>query len=360
MMVNKPEDRPKVIVLSVLIVFCILYFFVMILPRLLHAGSQAPHPNQAAGTTPPPTPAVSAAPVPAGGPATGSPMTLAQRQIGSDADTDPSGGPYPSPTRDPFRPPTPPPSAMQPPVLQPPHATQVADVRPIKPAVLPSISLPPLGGPDSSSPKGPGGPAASAAPAPLPEVALKGVIPGNPAVAVLQMGTETLHKYPGELLAPDLRLSRVTDEGVVLKHGKQSITLDVGHSTKDASTSVPSENGITTVDEGSSAPAKQPSAKTSGPVTAKASSKRTVKVAHKPASREVASSLPSPRKPASKSPKHIVFYRAPRRKHYAFYIYRHGHFVRYRPSYGRHILYVRRHGRFVRYHLRHRRHPGAA
>src|SRR5512143_571881 len=98
-LVSRPEDRPKVVILSVLIVAFLAYFALVVLPQLRGGSKPAQTASTAPTTSAPPaatTPTATAA-APVAAPSADAAQALAQ--------LDDPGGPIPPPARDPFRPP---------------------------------------------------------------------------------------------------------------------------------------------------------------------------------------------------------------------------------------------------------------
>lgn len=338
-MVNRPEDRPKVIALSIAIAFLILYFFFSVVPKVLESGkTQAPAPVTSAphaDATPPATPV--------GSISTGTPVAMATGATGAgrspslDAEANTTGGSFPAAPRDPF----------QPPVPTEPAGAPRSGVAPVKPAsfhaasIIPTTPLPNIGASISGAGTEPLK-VMPAPPPPLPDVTLKGVMPGNPAVAVLAVAGQTLSLQEGEEMSPGVRITHIAEAGVVLQQGKNRFILEVGHTLKSggpasgsglASTPLPAGFGITQ---------SSPKSTAEKPATT-------------PNVEEVASSTPSSETRGDNPPPHPV-HRHFRRHRMALYIRWRGHFVRYHPGeHPHHALYVRRHGHFMRYHRRHHR-----
>jgi hypothetical protein len=68
-----------------------------------------------------------------------------------------------------------------------------------------------------------------AVPLPLPSVELKGVILGDPAIAVLSVNGEVLQLQVGETIAAGLKLAAISDAGISIQDGKKRISVTLGH-----------------------------------------------------------------------------------------------------------------------------------
>jgi hypothetical protein len=69
----------------------------------------------------------------------------------------------------------------------------------------------------------------------LPAVELKGVIAGEPPLAIVAVGGETFVKREGEFVGGGMAVAKITEAGVVFKQGKRNILVNVGHSTQPSS-----------------------------------------------------------------------------------------------------------------------------
>ncbi len=206
------SERRAAIVLGTVIVAVLILGVWLWLPRL-RGGGETGSPAPSAAVTPAPGPA--APPAPASGDA-----ALAERPIDLGAyDRDTPAGPA---GRDPF---TPPLAAR---TAQP---TRVAYPvrRPLTPAPRRTNDLAPLlpGGDLAVRPAGVPAP-------PEPPIELKGVIPGDPAIAVVNIGGEVHYKQEGDSLGAGLRIARITEAGAVIQRAGRNVVLDVGHTLPQA------------------------------------------------------------------------------------------------------------------------------
>jgi hypothetical protein len=87
-------------------------------------------------------------------------------------------------------------------------------------------SFPPL--PAFGSSSQPPAAVAVVPPPPEPEIQVVGVIHGDPSVATLQVAGRIVLARPGDLLAKGYRLMAVDQEGVVIRHEHERVTLRVG------------------------------------------------------------------------------------------------------------------------------------
>jgi hypothetical protein len=214
-MVYRPEDRKKLIVLGLASVACVIYAIVFFLMRRGEIGTVAP------GAT---THRVVTASLP-GTAASGSAVPASPTPAPDSDATDQDTRAALTPTRDPFRPPvnegranplagTTSPSSARPPVLRPsilPMTTR-PQVAPVTPP--PANGLPPF----------------AIAPATQPAIELKGVILGKPAIAVLSVDGQTFYSKVKDRLPAGMRLTQITETGVLIRTGARTIMLDVGHS----------------------------------------------------------------------------------------------------------------------------------
>lgn len=103
------------------------------------------------------------------------------------------------------------------------------------PPPTPPASQPaPAAKPAASAPNGAGGAAGGGAVAPpaapaLPSIELKGVILGEPAIAVLSVNGEVVQRQMGDQIASGLKLIKIAETGIVLQEGKNQIHVMVGH-----------------------------------------------------------------------------------------------------------------------------------
>ena len=207
------QDRPKVVILTVAIVAMVAVAVARLYPLLSGGGAATPAPaassqptSTQAGARLSPEEALEAR------------QTMLEQLEASDTPRGPAG-------RDPFRPP---PGAVS-------TAQAVARQAPTPPVERSR----PVGGLPSGEyqPPSPAFPDLASRPAPvalppLPQVTVRGVISGDPAVAILTIGQQTFHKMEGEPLGGGLVLARITDYGVVIKYGKRNYPVDVGHSVQ--------------------------------------------------------------------------------------------------------------------------------
>ncbi len=207
-MTYRPEDRNKLIVLGAAVVLVLLYGAIFVLP---HLGEKP-----AASTAQPAAAAATVASNPSTAAANGSaPAAPGAVTAFSDEDTNVS----PVAARDPFKPPVP--------KIVPGQAQKAAAAKsrpvPPGPSILPVAARPQ---PTTASmiPTAPVAP-----PPPQPVIELKGVILGNPAIAVLDVQGQVYHSKVGDRLPNGLLLARITEAGILLKSGPRRIMLEVGH-----------------------------------------------------------------------------------------------------------------------------------
>lgn len=222
-MAIRPEDQSKILLLSVAIVALTGYFIVAVLPRLIHRDGDIPLVTREAGYSAARSSSASAGQVP--GASVGE--FPSQSPL---ADLDIENSPPGPATRDPFRPPAPvmlaktealrapPPRVTPPPTLW-------REQAPLN--TLPLLRDPsrPLLGHGSLAP-------AEIGPPPVPLVQLKGVILGNPTIAVMSIEGQTFYKQAGERIAAGWRVASISEAGIVLKGPRESLALGVGHSTE--------------------------------------------------------------------------------------------------------------------------------
>jgi hypothetical protein len=233
-LVNRPEDRLKVIALCVAIAVVLIYTGVTVVPRLMRSPQAAP--------ATPSMPGAEAGGGLAGGtqpPADSDQDRIAGIREMNQADIDVESGTPPAATRDPFKPPVP--TAVAPPPGTPratgPTAPGTTGQRGGARAAQ-NFVLPP--GPGPTYTQFPGGTlVAPVAPPPTPLIELKGVIPGEPAIAVMTVDGRTVHRQEGERLEGGLVVAKITETGVVLKQGRKNYSLDVGQSVKPAPAPAP-------------------------------------------------------------------------------------------------------------------------
>jgi hypothetical protein len=209
-MAIKPEDKPKVIGLIAGLVGVLAYVLIALVPKLM-AGNQS---NQHADAPPPALTAASATSI-----------TTAQAPAGdaSAAVPDDDNLGVPPPPRDSF---APPPSVAKAPNAPPPALGQ----KPGAPAVAtaePGGGLMPIG-----MPVGPGGPPTPGTPAPakppLPPIELKGVILGDPAIAVISINGEVVQRQVGDTIFGDLKLAKIADVGITVVEANKYTKITVG------------------------------------------------------------------------------------------------------------------------------------
>ncbi len=69
---------------------------------------------------------------------------------------------------------------------------------------------------------------------PTPTVELKGVIPGDPSLAIVNIDGQLFYKYIGESVGDGWAISRITEAGILLRQGQSTLDLQVGHTVKPA------------------------------------------------------------------------------------------------------------------------------
>ena len=207
----KPEDRPKLIGVGIALLAVVIYLVFGVFPKLLGAKSPdaLPAASQTAALTD--TPQVSAgsqAPTVTGAPASASPLT-----DGSDLEK----GDIPIAKRDSFKPPVA--GAATTPFGAPP--TLQASKPSVGPVVQPAMIFPggPVGGPIGAAPIQP----------PQLNVELKGVILGEPSIAVLSVNGEVSERLEGDHLGGALVLKRISEGGVTIQDRNKSFPVTVGH-----------------------------------------------------------------------------------------------------------------------------------
>jgi len=202
-MAIKPEDKPKLIGLVVALLGVVAYVLIFLVPRITATATPAPK------VDPPPPLAAASATAPAGAPAVQGEASAAL----PDEDTAPIPAP---PGRDSF---TPPPASSHAP-------TPVNPMASAKLPNAPSVAVP-------GSPAGPGiAPAlivGPPVPPPLPPIELKGVILGDPAVAVISVNGEVVQRQVGEVITGSLKLAKIAEAGITVFDGKHWVPVTVGH-----------------------------------------------------------------------------------------------------------------------------------
>lgn len=100
---------------------------------------------------------------------------------------------------------------------------------------------------------------------PLPLITLKGIVTGNPVIAIIETAGQTQYHQLGDSLAPGVKIGRISERAIVVQQkGKKDVNLEVGRSigsapqtgqsnsapapqtipeTKPATTEKPSETG---------------------------------------------------------------------------------------------------------------------
>lgn len=219
-MTVRPADKKWVALLSVLIVAVlgwIPYYLLVVRPAPVAPQQPATDPEAQKMAAPPPAP---------GAAAPGLTPAQANALLELYSDLNP---PLPV-TRDPFKPPV---AAALPPELQsspPTRSAQTNPPAPPRPNMVREPIYQPL--PDAFPP----GRITiqPVAPPPLPKIELKGVITGDPSIAVVNVEGQTSYRQEGETLPGNLRIARITEAGIVLRLGRRNIVLEVGHSTEAA------------------------------------------------------------------------------------------------------------------------------
>lgn len=217
-MTVRPADKKWVALLSVLIVAVlgwIPYYLLVVRPAPAAPQQPATDPEAQKMAAPPPAP----------GAATAS-LTPAQENALLELYSD-LNPPLPV-TRDPFKPPV---AAALPPELQnnpPARSAQTNAPAAPRPNMAREPVYQPL--PDAFPPGRIT--VQPVAPPPLPKIELKGVISGDPSIAVVNVEGQTSYRQEGETLPGNLRVVRITEAGIVLRHGRRNIVLEVGHSTE--------------------------------------------------------------------------------------------------------------------------------
>lgn len=219
-MTVRPADKKWVALLSVLIVAVlgwIPYYLLVVRPAPAAPEQPATDPEAQKMAAPPPAP---------GAAAPGLTPAQANALLELHSDLNP---PLPV-TRDPFKPPV---AAALPPELQsspPTRSAQTSPPAPPRPNTAREPIYQPL--PDAFPPGRIT--VQPVAPPPLPKIELKGVIAGDPSIAVVNVEGQTSYRQEGETLPGNLRIARITEAGIVLRNGRRNIVLEVGHSTEAA------------------------------------------------------------------------------------------------------------------------------
>lgn len=217
------KDRPKIIGLAFGILGVIVYMVFAVVTRL---ASYAPLPT----TAPPPANNASMQTNPVPTPTPTNPT--ARNNNGAQGpilnppidDLDPDQAIQPS--SDKFKPATPSkiehpdnpftPAAKPNPSAGPPGKA----VTPGNPGASPAGTVPVKLGPGAAQP---------AVAIILPALELKGVIPGDKAIAVFSINGETVNLQAGEAIDANIKLAKITEEGVTVKIGKKYIRMAIGH-----------------------------------------------------------------------------------------------------------------------------------
>jgi hypothetical protein len=207
-----PEDQKKLVGLGIAIVLVLVYGVVFVLPGMSRK-------TQARSASPQVTPTS----------LTESPSSNTEAGTGAarpalNALQDDPNAPL-TPTRDPFMPP----AGVIAPAGTPRPA---APVRAAAPTTTPGPSVLPMSARPTAMPMAPTLRPLATAPiaAPPPAVIeLKGVILGQPDVAVLSIDGQTFYKKEGDRLPDGQLLLRIAAGGITLKYGAKHILLEVGH-----------------------------------------------------------------------------------------------------------------------------------
>lgn len=238
-MKNKPEDRPKVIALGIGIAAIFAYVLFSLVPRIITAQNNNMAAEKAAAQNPTnnvPAPSVPAGGVPTSGTPNAKPISAVEdpnkyyeagaSQVTASGRKDPFTAP--TPIKNPNQPePRPTPTPQAPP--KPSGSIQQASRNTVQPGVQ---SLPGMGNQPALVQGGgviqPQLYVAPAPPPPPPPIELKGVITGEPPVAVVYVNGEMLHKQKGDLLAEGLKITRISEEGIVISYYEKSYAIAVG------------------------------------------------------------------------------------------------------------------------------------
>jgi hypothetical protein len=234
----KPEERKKVLLLSIGVVLVFCTFVLRVVPRLLPHGPQGQLlvGGHASDT------AASSATAPAGTLAAGSaPATGAAPVIGPAGPATPLApetvitlvAPPPANASDPFWRPL----ALS---LAPPKPASVAAARKPDP-----ITVGTSGKPGFSRIPGSKTMLASIPPPTLPDVSLQGIVQDDTAMAVLDVGGQTRFLKVGQALEAGWILARIQATTVTLRQGRREVLLMLGQTrAKDAAPERPESHGL--------------------------------------------------------------------------------------------------------------------
>ncbi len=225
----RPEDKPKLIVMTIATVGCLVFVF----SRLLHGA-----PPAQAETVPPPSASAPAASAASGAPVAGRQVASSSPKVGDVQSLNQDESAPILLTSDPFRPVTGTESKSAP-------SAQVASAptnKPVKEArrvtqgefggglsVLPPMKV--------SVPSQPAQEIAT-------EISLKGTIEQEKSMAILKMGDKTFYLTEGERLPGGIVVEKVTVEGVVLRSGNRRTSLTPGQSLKPNTSLLSARGGI--------------------------------------------------------------------------------------------------------------------
>ncbi|MEP6755680.1 MAG: hypothetical protein ABJA67_09280 [Chthonomonadales bacterium] len=224
----RPEDKQKAMAIGAMLVAVVIYFVVFVIPKLTAPAEKTGKSSSGSAATSGPTTQVAAQ--------VGALVPQNPESKGSDlyADYEPN----PAAGRDPFT------------------ALHVAPDEAVKIARATANPLPSMG----SNFGGANNAGMKVMPigAPnWPAIELQGVMPGDPAMAVLKIGDQVYLKHAGDRLDAGVIISRITESGVTLKLASRTMVLDIGHSTQiERPGATPATN-----------PAAVPPANLSAPVT---------------------------------------------------------------------------------------------
>jgi len=212
-MAIKPEDKPKLIGLILGLVGVLVYVLIALVPKLM-AGNQS---NQHLDTGPPALTAASA---------TTTTGTQASAGDASAAIPDDDDLGVPPPPKDSFAPPptTGGPAAPGQPPLGPKSGGLPIAATSAGSALMP-IGIPGAQAAPGALAQGPPAPVK----APLPPIELKGVILGDPAIAVISVNGEVVQRQVGETIVGDLKLAKIADAGITVVEDKKYTKVTVGH-----------------------------------------------------------------------------------------------------------------------------------
>jgi hypothetical protein len=222
-MTNRPEDRQKVIGLSIGVVLVLIYFVGFVIPKWTSSNQEQQAPAAGAAAPPPAasTDATVTAPAAllAAAPGTNvNPVIPAQQPVDLYADIEEP----PPPTSDPFSPPLPTAEMLD--------SNTVPKAAAALPAQGPIVN--PAGGtPGISNTAG----LAAVAPPAAPQkqiITVQGVVTGAEPIAVLKVDNQTRYERQGARLESGVVVARITDFGVQFQEGYRQFTLAIGHSTE--------------------------------------------------------------------------------------------------------------------------------